>query len=252
MTNATDLSRCSLLYAQPGWYDELLSEATAPLQAVRGLVADYRPEARTILDVGCGTARDLARLAAEGYDCTGIDLQATMVNYARKQHPGLKIEVGDMRNARLGITADVILCLGNSLAYLHGDTDIHGACETFAAHAAPGALLILFTPVAPPAPEAAEPFTSRVVTGSLHAEVTTRVCWDAEKQLTTMYREWVLDTGERHSDVITRRVMAADVLAGYLDEAGFDVLEQFADPAHRNEHSQNSARALFTAARYRG
>ncbi|WP_190812684.1 hypothetical protein [Saccharopolyspora pogona] len=68
-----------------------------------------------------------------------------------------------------------------------------------------------------------------------------------------MYREWRLhDTGERHTDVITRRVLPAEVLTAHLAEAGFELLEQFPDPAHRKTHSHISARAIFTAARYRG
>lgn len=51
-----------------------------------------------------------------------------------------------------------------------------------------------------------------------------------EKHLTTMYREWRRhDTGERPTDVITRRVLPAEVLTAHLAESGFELLEQFPD-----------------------
>ncbi|WP_168588068.1 hypothetical protein [Saccharopolyspora sp. ASAGF58] len=40
-----------------------------------------------------------------------------------------------------------------------------------------GLMQIGLRPLAPPAPEEAGPFASRIDTASLHAEVTTRVVW---------------------------------------------------------------------------
>ncbi|TDD41366.1 class I SAM-dependent methyltransferase [Saccharopolyspora elongata] len=250
MTRPGDLRSRSLLYRNPSWYDELLSGATAPVEAVQALVADYRPDARTVLEFGCGTGRDLAHLAAAGFECIGIELQPEMVDYARHQHPGLTVEVGDMRSIRLSVTADILLCLGNSLAYNHTDRDMHEAFATFAAHAQPNALLVLFTPVAPPPPEAANLAVSRVDTDTIHAEVTTRVVWDDQTQTTTMYRDWVLDNGEHHTDVIQRRILTREQLTTHLTRAGFELLEQFADPGQRHTNDDRRARSAFTAARY--
>ena len=47
------------------------------------------PAGARVLDAGCGTGRVMIRLAELGYDCVGVDLDASMLAVARKQAPGL-------------------------------------------------------------------------------------------------------------------------------------------------------------------
>lgn len=42
-----------------------------------------------ILDIGCGSGRDLAELARQGYQAYGIDATAELVNLAQQLHPEL-------------------------------------------------------------------------------------------------------------------------------------------------------------------
>ena len=57
---------------------------------------------RSVLDIGCGTGRDLAYLAECCSDCVGIDVQAAMIDHARQLRPHIDFRVGDMRVLRLG------------------------------------------------------------------------------------------------------------------------------------------------------
>ncbi|MBI5067024.1 MAG: class I SAM-dependent methyltransferase [Deltaproteobacteria bacterium] len=97
----------------------------------------------SILDVGCGTGRDLASLARDGADCTGVDILPAMIEFGRAARPQLRLEVGDMRSLRLGRTFDAILCMGSALMYAIADRDLRATLQTFAAHAHPGTLLVL-------------------------------------------------------------------------------------------------------------
>jgi SAM-dependent methyltransferase len=49
-----------------------------------------------VADVGCGTGRVTALLAGLGLQVSGIDLSPQMVATARREHPGLRFEVGSM------------------------------------------------------------------------------------------------------------------------------------------------------------
>jgi SAM-dependent methyltransferase len=53
--------------------------------------------ASTILELGCGTGNDAARLAGEGYSVTGIDLSAEAVGHARARYGSIaRFVVADM------------------------------------------------------------------------------------------------------------------------------------------------------------
>ena len=48
-----------------------------------------RAGVRTVLELGCGTGNDAARLAAEGYSVTAIDLSAEAIGHARARYGSL-------------------------------------------------------------------------------------------------------------------------------------------------------------------
>lgn len=50
----------------------------------------------TVADLGCGPGQIAAYLAARGVAMTGIDLSAGMIAEARRRHPGIAFETGDM------------------------------------------------------------------------------------------------------------------------------------------------------------
>ncbi|MBU7600390.1 class I SAM-dependent methyltransferase [Streptomyces sp. P38-E01] len=47
------------------------------------------PPGSRVLDAGCGTGRVMIRLAELGYDCVGVDLDASMLAVARRRAPEL-------------------------------------------------------------------------------------------------------------------------------------------------------------------
>lgn len=55
-----------------------------------------------VLEIGCGTGRVLARVAAEGLDCTGLDASAAMLEVLRAREPRVRCVQADMRSFDLG------------------------------------------------------------------------------------------------------------------------------------------------------
>lgn len=216
-----DLAASNLFYRRPELYDQVQAdpEHTAARHVER-IIAEHAPQARRLLDFGCGTGRDLGYLGTR-FRCVGIDAQSSMVDYARRVRPSVDVRLGDMRDFRLGHGVDVVTCLGNSLAYVHEPGDLTAVFTTFAAHARPGTLLVISTQTAP---IRAEPRTHRVETADLHGEVTISYEWDEATRLNTMRREWRMDDGETSVDRIRRRVIIPDELAALFSAAGFEAI----------------------------
>ncbi|OKJ96470.1 hypothetical protein AMK34_21485 [Amycolatopsis sp. CB00013] len=219
----------NIAYRRPDLYDAL-TRNSATAATCRRLIDQHGTVATgSLLDLGCGTARDLAQLATT-HRCVGVDLQPALIEHARQRYPDLELHIGDLRDLRLNRTFDVITCLGNTLAYLHHNNDIQAAFATFAAHAHPGALLIIVTQIAPTT--TTTPSHGRIDAAGLHADVTTEHDWNPRTQIATVHRTWRLDDGTTEHDLLQRRVLFPLELDLYATLAGFMPLALFTDPHH--------------------
>lgn len=69
---------------------------------LRAAVRDFFRPGPTV-DVGCGSGRDAAWLAAEGFDVVGVDAATGLVAEARRRHPEVRFEKDELpRLAGLG------------------------------------------------------------------------------------------------------------------------------------------------------
>lgn len=73
-------------------------------------------KAGRILDIGCGSGRDLALLARMGFEVFGVDPSAELINIAQQTHPELqgRLSVGGLPELAIpyGGNFDGILCYG--------------------------------------------------------------------------------------------------------------------------------------------
>ncbi|MFF9689801.1 class I SAM-dependent methyltransferase [Streptomyces sp. NPDC014623] len=103
------------------------------------------PAGARVLDAGCGTGRVMIRLAELGYDCVGVDLDASMLAVARKQAPELpwfQLDLAGFEPALLGIAADfdLVVAAGNIFPLLAPGTEA-AVVERLSAALRPGGLL---------------------------------------------------------------------------------------------------------------
>lgn len=98
------------------------------------------PPAR-VLDAGCGTGRIAVRLDELGYDVVGVDVDATMLDVARRDAPHLSWVETDLATFDLGATFDLVLLAGNILPLLEPGT-LDAVAARLAAHAAPGGRVV--------------------------------------------------------------------------------------------------------------
>ena len=204
---------------------------------------------RTVLDMGCGTGRDLNQLATHGVVCTGVDFVPTMIEYAKSAYPGIHFLVGDMRDLRLNKRFDVIMTLGSGLNYMLTNSDLNRAIETFRVLSADGALLII-EPLhtASFVGSNTPPTTFHVSTEEFTAHGKAEYIWHPTTQILERRRIWRFTNGKPSlADSFKLRLLFVRELEHFLDMAGFEVLEVF-----ERKRSKIYDKSLYIVARFTG
>lgn len=147
----------SLLYKDKDYAGEV--------EYIHNLIQKCSPDAKSVLDLGCGTGRHDLLLAKKGYDVTGVDMSEEMLAVA-KANAKTKIKTsnsiaqsqslsqsdslistvsfthGDVRTIRLGKTFDVVISLFHVMSYQTTDEDLKAAFATAKAHLKLGGVFI--------------------------------------------------------------------------------------------------------------
>jgi ubiquinone/menaquinone biosynthesis C-methylase UbiE len=120
-----------------------LLAATPYERAALGLFAEQVQAAGggPIADVGCGPGRITAHLHRLGIETFGIDLSPAMVEVARRDHPGLRFEVGSMTDLDLADSSVGGLVAWYSLIHIP-DQDIAAVLARFRRVLRPGGPLL--------------------------------------------------------------------------------------------------------------
>ncbi|MGK4585414.1 class I SAM-dependent DNA methyltransferase [Kitasatospora sp. HPMI-4] len=95
-----------------------------------------------VADVGCGTGRITAYLRELGVDTFGIDLSPAMIEVARREHPGIRFEVGSMTDLDLTDASMAGLVAWYSLIHVPDD-EIGSVFAHFRRVLRPGGPLLL-------------------------------------------------------------------------------------------------------------
>ena len=106
-------------------------------------IRQHRPEATSLLDVGCGTGLHLAAFAGLGFDVEGVELSPEMIEAAKARVPGVPVHEGDMRTFRLDRRFDAVVCLFSAIGYMTDAEQLSAAIVTMADHLVGGGVLIV-------------------------------------------------------------------------------------------------------------
>ena len=123
-----------------GWLEDTRASYDAVADSYADLTRDLlddTPEERAVLalfadmvgaqgggivaDVGCGAGRITAHLRHLGVDAFGIDLSPGMIEVARRDHPGVRFEVGSMTDLALADASMTGLVAWYSLIHVPDD-----------------------------------------------------------------------------------------------------------------------------------
>ena len=98
------------------------------------LITNLNPEAKTILDIGCGTGRHVIPLAELGYEVTGIDLSEGMLEVLKTKIKGLDTILTSSESLDLTQTDSRLLSpvsLSEKVRVIYGDILTHEFDNTF-------------------------------------------------------------------------------------------------------------------------
>jgi len=126
------------------YYDLLYSDKNYQQEVnyIVDIIQKELPNAKTILDLGCGTGVHANLLAEKGYHVTGIDLSDKMISIANnslknrynKNKEKLHFEVGDIRKIRKDKKFDVVISLFHVFSYLNSNNDVIEGMQTIKSH----------------------------------------------------------------------------------------------------------------------
>ncbi|HEX6036062.1 MAG TPA: class I SAM-dependent methyltransferase, partial [Anaerolineales bacterium] len=127
-------------------YDVSVPNWDGEIDFYRELAREVKARGKSVLEVACGTGRVTLRLAQEGVDIVGTDLDEEMLKVARgksEELPNVRWVRGDMRTLDLGQTFGLIISPGHSFQFMLTPEGQVQALETFKRHLEPGGTLVI-------------------------------------------------------------------------------------------------------------
>jgi len=124
------------------FYDQVMGDRIAEAEFIHKIILDYHSEAKSILEIACGTGAVLEFFLNKKYKVTGLDFSKKMLEIAEKRISKAAIVEDDMRNFQLVNKFDVILCLFDSINHLLEFKDWQKVFNNAKNHLNPGGLFI--------------------------------------------------------------------------------------------------------------
>lgn len=121
---------------------EALAATGADVHGEASLCAALVPAGARVLDAGCGTGRVAIRLAELGYECVGVDNDASMLAEARAASADVTWLLRDLVDIdQVGESFDLVVAAGNVIPLLAPGTE-STVIGRLADRLAPGGLLV--------------------------------------------------------------------------------------------------------------
>ncbi|MGN6798573.1 MAG: class I SAM-dependent methyltransferase [Gaiellaceae bacterium] len=106
------------------------------------IIGERNPDAKTLLDVACGTGKHLEHLRRT-FECEGADLDEGLLGVARDRVPDVPLHHADMRDFDLGRRFDVITCLFSAIGFVGGTDGLTATARAFARHLNAGGIVLV-------------------------------------------------------------------------------------------------------------
>jgi SAM-dependent methyltransferase len=114
------------------------------------IVQTYLPDARSILDLGCGTGAHSYLLAEQGFEVYGIDSSADMIHQANQRLAEGSLDLsnrlafaqGDLRSLKLDRSYDAVISIFHVMSYQTTNDDLLAAFASAKKHLNSGGVFI--------------------------------------------------------------------------------------------------------------
>jgi predicted TPR repeat methyltransferase len=104
------------------FYDAVMGDRRAAAEQVVELIQAAKPDAKNVLELGCGTG-SILKCLQDAYEVSGLDISGKMLSVARKKVPRSKLFRQDMVDFRIDGRFDVIFCVFDSLNHVRRFSD---------------------------------------------------------------------------------------------------------------------------------
>ncbi len=142
----------SAFAAYSRYYDLMYRDKNYATEAeyVSRLLRKHAPDAKVLLDIGCGTGAHARELAGDGYIVHGLDMSEGMLERAHAMRATLPSDLssrltftrGDARNFHLGRKFDAVVSLFHVMSYQTSNKDLLAAFASARKHLAAGGVFI--------------------------------------------------------------------------------------------------------------
>jgi SAM-dependent methyltransferase len=220
------------LYSNPEYYDRVCNvDYDKNSDFCLSIARQYLDRAPTsVLDVGCGTGRDLFYLSRSIPSCVGIDLSASMIDYAKRRYPGLNFHCADMSTFRLNQTFDLIISFGSAISYATTNEQLVDTLSNLRRHSAKDSLLVLEVRNAAAFignSEAVKPTEFEIKDPKFEVRARCTIEIDRRRQVLIRRRIWKRAGMPDAVDHAEYRLLFPCEITYFLSNAGFKVLKQF-------------------------
>lgn len=123
------------------FYDAAMGDRRAAAEQVIELIRAAKPDAKTVLELGCGTGSILKRLQ-DAYKVSGLDISGKMLSVARNKVPRAELFRQDMVDFRINDRFDVIVCVFDSINHVRRFSDWKKVFAGVRRHLSPGGCFI--------------------------------------------------------------------------------------------------------------
>jgi SAM-dependent methyltransferase len=134
------------------YYELLYRDKDYPKEVnfIQEILSTYAPNARKLLELGCGTGKHATLLAEKGYQVHGVDRSFEMLQQANTNlmqispeiAPSLKFTHGDIQQVRLNQKFDAILALFHVVSYQIENKNLLATFATVKEHLNPGSIFV--------------------------------------------------------------------------------------------------------------
>lgn len=123
------------------FYDAVMGDRRAAAEQVMGLIRAAKPDAKKVLELGCGTG-SILKCLQDAYEVSGLDISGKMLSVARKKVPRSKLFRQDMVDFRIDGRFDVIFCVFDSINHVRRFSDWKKVFAAVRRHLLPGGCFI--------------------------------------------------------------------------------------------------------------
>ena len=123
------------------FYDAVMGDRRAAAEQVMELIRAAKPDARSVLELGCGTGSILKYLQ-DVYEVSGLDISGKMLSVARKKLPRSRLFRQNMVDFRIDGRFDVIICVFDSINHVTCFSDWKKVFAAVRCHLLPGGCFI--------------------------------------------------------------------------------------------------------------